>query len=193
VIVHEVAFVHDAPIHERPDYLPAMKRQTAHQFVQHLIDNGYIAFEVGQIDRKLRRQIRATVGVVSKETVATLQERIAKHQETVARQVIEDAVRKIRQWGSGTSYLHGDERMIRKRQAVEAVNEALAKIVSPAHVIPNEEMEPLLTAEPSPPQVQITDEICEAVRSAVGAELMDYFSDAELDGLKLHSTSQHKN
>lgn len=124
-VLQQHAFM-DARINE-PGYIDAAKRQAAHGLVAGLIERGFIRFERGPDDlAQMLFPVYATIGAVSPTHVATLEQRMAEHQEELAREVMAEAARGIRVWGSA---YHGDEGSIEKEQAVDAVNDALRLVL----------------------------------------------------------------
>ena len=110
-----------------PEYRRHVEKDAAHRMVAKLIDDGFIKFEWGESnEQRMCRPCVATLGVVSKAVVASLEERIAIKQDDVAREVAEEAKRRISVWGSDYS---GDEGPVRKVQAREAVSEALVSVL----------------------------------------------------------------
>lgn len=108
-------------------YARAAQKQAAHAMIAHLIDNGYIAFEWERADERMfTRRCKATLGVVSTNVVAHLEERMSERQEEVAQDLATEAMRQIRVWGSHYS---GDEGNISKAQAVASVRSALDAII----------------------------------------------------------------
>ena len=62
---------------DNPDYVRAVEKDAAHRFVVKLLEDGFITFEWGEVnDRDMRRPLRATLGVVSKEEVTSLEGRV---------------------------------------------------------------------------------------------------------------------
>lgn len=123
----------DSRIDDR-NYVRATEKDAAHHMVAKLIEGGFITFEWGEIDTKqMRRTVRATMGVVSKAVVASMEQRVAARQDEVAREVAAEAKRKISVWGSHYS---GDEGHVRKLHANEAVDEALATVLRKRQDLP---------------------------------------------------------
>lgn len=106
-----------------PKFTDHVKRALAHQLADYLMRYDYIGFERSPIDTiQMRFTMRATVGVVSKKVVATIEERTAQHQEALAREVMAEAGRQISNW---ESHYTGDEGRISKAQAIDSVRDSL--------------------------------------------------------------------
>jgi hypothetical protein len=107
-----------------PEFKRYVARNAAHNFVDALLQEGFIRYESGPGDSSLgmRVPIRATLGVVSPRHVATLEQRIAVRQEELAREVIIEAERQIVMRPPPYT---GAEGFIWKLGAVEAVKNAL--------------------------------------------------------------------
>jgi hypothetical protein len=109
------------------DYIRLAQESAAHGLVAGLLKAGFIEFYFGQEDRaQLTTPLHATLGVVSKRHVASLEERITARQTEIAKLAVEEAVRQIRIWGSAYS---GDEGRIFKGQAIDTVNKALTTVL----------------------------------------------------------------
>lgn len=74
----------------------------------------------------MRKRCYATIGVVSRNVVASMDERMSQRQSEVAKEVAEEAARRISVWGSSYS---GNEGHVRKVNAIEEVNGALAFVL----------------------------------------------------------------
>lgn len=99
----------------------------AHRMVARLMNNGFITCETGEDDiHHLKRAIRTTLGVVSKATVAKLEERISQRQAEVAKEVAEEAIHQIVNW---RSYYVGSGGHIQKQQAADYVRESFKHII----------------------------------------------------------------
>lgn len=110
-----------------PDFMGHVRRHSAHELIDGLLHRKLISFERGRDDPyEMTFPIIATVGVVSPNVVATLEQRVAERQDEVAREVAAAAAAGIRIWGS---HYTGDEGSIHKAQAVDAVNEALKRVL----------------------------------------------------------------
>lgn len=111
-----------------PGYIEAAKREAAFQLSAEILKAGFIEFERGPDDtRHLAFPVRATVGIVSRTDVATLEQRVSEHQERLAQEVIAEAAKQIRVWRSAYG---GDELTIQKGQAVDSLNAALTRILA---------------------------------------------------------------
>lgn len=105
------------------------RRAAAHRLVDHLLEGGFIEFERGPIrDRDMAFPMVATLGVVSKGQVATLEQRIAERQDQVARAVAQKARSQIENWGS-----HHGNTSISKREAHDQIDSALNHVLSEWH------------------------------------------------------------
>lgn len=108
------------------------KKHAMHGAARRLIDGllakNFIRFKRGPDDpRQLTYPLVATLAVVSPTHVATLEDRVAQHQEVVAKEVVEEAVRQISNWCSEYT---GDEGRIRKSEAIEDVRRALKDVLA---------------------------------------------------------------
>lgn len=113
----------DSSYADQSGYLAHVKEHSAHHITSQLLKDGFIRFERGpDDDREMRFATRATVGVVAPKHVATIEERAARHQKTLAREAAAEAVRLIMLWGS---HYTGGEGHIPKAQAVDEVNRAV--------------------------------------------------------------------
>lgn len=97
------------------------RRAAAHRLVDHLLEGDYIAFERGKPDaRRLQYPIVATLGVVSKGQVATIEARATERGMQLAQAAADQAIREIDNWGS--YYGHPD---ILKRDAARFIHAAV--------------------------------------------------------------------
>ena len=111
-----------------PEFIKHARVNAAHRLIAALLEKKFITFQNGApISRELKRPLIATVGVVSPTHVASLQERVAKHQEEFAREVVAEAVKEILNWGS---YFTGKEGTIQKGHAAEVVRSALTYVLT---------------------------------------------------------------
>jgi uncharacterized protein with PIN domain len=116
--------VHD----EGPEYERYARKSLAHSLVDAILRNGYIAFTKGERDTWQRTQMmRATLGVVSAATVASMEQRIAARQMNVAAQLVDAAAHEIRIWAM---HFTGDEGNISKGQAVDAIARAFKRLAT---------------------------------------------------------------
>jgi hypothetical protein len=82
------------------DFQEYAQRHLAHLLVDHLLQDGYIAFERGDPTNDLERMVVASLGVVSKNQVATFEQRVARNQDQLANAVVNEAIKQIDNWGS---------------------------------------------------------------------------------------------
>jgi hypothetical protein len=109
-----------------PDLMRHVMRSRAAEMGARLLRDGFIQFHRGPIDRReLRFPLRATIGVVSPNHVATLEERIAARQREVAERLISIAAVGINGWGS-----HYGQDWLFKAQAITSIKEALQAAVA---------------------------------------------------------------
>lgn len=126
-VTAERRFIFSEPEND-PQFMEAMKRQMAHALIDGLLEKDLVKFERGPTDTtQMRFEMRMTTAVVSPHQVATLQERVAEHQEALAREVMAEASRQISNW---ESHYTGTEGHIQKAQAVDSVREALRTVLS---------------------------------------------------------------
>jgi hypothetical protein len=109
-----------------PDQIKAMRHHMAREMAEKLVKDGFIRIEVGPVGDDFRSEVTATLGAVSERAVASMEQRIAEHQDVVAREVANAAAAGIRVWGS---YYTDDDGSIPKSQAVDAVREALKAVL----------------------------------------------------------------
>lgn len=113
---------------DEPDFLAYAKRNAALSLGGELLAKGFLRFQRGPPDdREMVASLVATVGVVSPTHVASLEKRVAQHQEMIAREVIAEAERQILNWNSHHS---GAEGGIRKGQAVDELSGALKTVLA---------------------------------------------------------------
>jgi uncharacterized small protein (DUF1192 family) len=111
---------------KEPGYINHYRTSCAHRLVDHLLSGGFITFEEGKTDDKqMTFPIIASLGVVAKGTVSSLEERIAARQDQVARAVAEESKKQISNWNS---YFGHSE--ILKRDARAQVDSALNSVLS---------------------------------------------------------------
>lgn len=108
-----------------PGFIEHVKEGLAHLLAGQLLKDGYIKFRRGPTDsQEMRFQMVATVGVVHPSKLDTLEQRIAERQDVVAREVANEAVRQIDNFGS--YYGHAD---ILKQTARHLIEESLQTIL----------------------------------------------------------------
>jgi DNA-binding MarR family transcriptional regulator len=128
VIITSEVFV-DSRVPE--DYHHVVMDGLAHRMVDRLLQDGFIHREIGDIDNnKLGRPVRATLGVVSRAAVARMEERIAARQMEVAREVVQETIRQIQNWGSyyGHSHLSGEQAIDSAESAFKAVEAKRSRV-----------------------------------------------------------------
>lgn len=109
---------------KEPGFKEYAERSIRAQLTHKLADSKFIALEQGDIDNiHFRFALRATIGVVSPEHVATLEDRVASRQMEVAKEVVAEAHKEISNWGS--FYGHSD---ILKRDAGYCLDQAFKSI-----------------------------------------------------------------
>jgi hypothetical protein len=125
VAVLDVHSMVDARI-DTPEFREHAMRHAALRLVDELLKADFITLERGKTDTfRERYPVVATIGVVSKKQVATLERRIADRQDEVAKVVALEAKKQIDNWGS--HYGHAD---ILKRDAKAQVDSALNHVLS---------------------------------------------------------------
>jgi hypothetical protein len=111
-----------------PGFLEYVQKDMAHNLAHALLRDGHIQFvSLPADDAQLTRVTKATLGVVSANVIASMEDRISERQLEVAARLVPAASRKIRVWGS---YYSGDEGSISKDQAVDAVKDAFKELAS---------------------------------------------------------------
>lgn len=128
-VLHAEEMIVTHPTGYESEIEDATRKHLSFMLVDELLRSQSIAFVVGPMD-KLRqvKPMRATLGVVSKQHVATLEERIASHRQTTAEIVAQKARDKISGWGS---HYTGNDGPISKEMACRFVREALAEVLTP--------------------------------------------------------------
>lgn len=113
-----------------PDYVNRVKLRMAGDIGRHLLEGGYITFTervedpAPEFGRHPHKILDGKVGVVTAGQVATMEERAAIHQERVAVEVVNEAIRLIENWGS----YHGWQE-IRKDDARREIHKALQNVL----------------------------------------------------------------
>jgi hypothetical protein len=88
-----------------PEFLRHVVRRQGLAIGAEMTKRGLVTVSNGRADdRNMTVPYRAVAGVVSPTIVATMEERIAKRQDEVAQEVIEDAARRINHFGSHYGY-----------------------------------------------------------------------------------------
>jgi hypothetical protein len=100
------------------------EKYAAHALIERVLRGGFISFEQGPPDSLGRSQVVATLGVVSKNAVASLEARIAERQGEVAVAAGAQSIKDIDNWGSA----YGDG-MIRKDRAADLIREAVKRVI----------------------------------------------------------------
>ena len=104
----------------------AVQKQCARQIAHDLLDKGYIALETGSFDRyRMTKPMRATLGVVSKSAVSSIEERVASLQQITAEKVVAAAEEKILSQGLRWSTAGA----IAKDYACQLVREAFQEVL----------------------------------------------------------------
>lgn len=116
-----------------PEAVASARRQAAHRLVDELTKDGNFLrlterdmpanYRSGSYPESVCYQV--TIGVVSKDVVASLDERVARHQEALAKEVIEEGMAQIQNWGSQFNYQHID-----KSRAYEFIRGALTTVLN---------------------------------------------------------------
>lgn len=107
-----------------PEFARDFEETAAHRLVAGLLEGGFIRFERGPVNHDtMRYRIVVTVGVVSREHVATLEERIVARQDEVVNEVISGTTRQMNLWRS-KSWM--DDGLIYKEIVVQYMSNALA-------------------------------------------------------------------
>ena len=107
-----------------PDYERHAKASAAHSLIDGIVKNNLIQYRKGS-PQGLRIPMIATVMVAAPHHVATMEQRIAEHQEIVAREVIEEAAKHIMNWGS-----YYGEQQISKGEAITGMHDALRTVIN---------------------------------------------------------------
>lgn len=109
-----------------PAFLDDVKASAAHSLVEGLLRGGYVTFKRGpECADGFTYEMVASIGVVAPAHVATFEQRVAEHQEALAREVMAEAVAQIQNWGS-----HYGHRTISKEQAYDSVASALKAVLA---------------------------------------------------------------
>ena len=113
-----------------PRYIDSLRTRMAADLGRHMLEKGHIIFTERMDDPDLEfgrppyRILDGKVGVITAGQVATMDERTAIHQERVAVEVVQEAVRLIDNWGS---YYGWQE--IRKDDARREIHKALQNVL----------------------------------------------------------------
>ena len=114
----------------RPDYVRSVKTRMAGEIGRYLLEKGHIIFTERMEEPDLEFELRdrkiltGKVGVITAGQVATMEERASIHQERVAVEVVQEAVRLIDNWGS-----HYNWQEIRKDDARREIHKALQNVL----------------------------------------------------------------
>lgn len=109
-----------------PEFTKHAMKGAAYRLVDELLAKNFIRMRRGPDDsHQFRYPLVATLAVVSPTHVATLEERIALHQEIVATEVMQEASLQINNWGS-----HYGHDKLSKSRAIEFVHEALKTVLT---------------------------------------------------------------
>lgn len=124
VIEYEADVRADRDLGDDPDYRAGIMRQMATRLGRGMLEKGHISFTESPIEKDNygfdKRKFIARIGVVSTGQAATMQDRIEKHQNALALEVIDEAKRQICIWGSDYNW-----QSIRKDDAMRMVSESL--------------------------------------------------------------------
>jgi len=102
------------------DYIDHIKDTAANQFVYELLKKGFIEFDWGQVnDYEMTQSVVATIGVVTKQDVKKIEDRIIDRQWSVAINLVEQAKQQISNWGS----YYGHD-VIKKSMAYQMIDDA---------------------------------------------------------------------
>lgn len=108
---------------DREEMLEGAKGDIVRMLVDRLSREGYVTFErLPSSAQEMAFEIRGVLGAIAPVAVACMEERIAQHQEVLAREVIETAVADISNWGSNYSENTGH---ISRAKAIEFVRASL--------------------------------------------------------------------
>ena len=108
-----------------PDFINYAKKNAAHMIAYKLLEDGFIKFYKGPNNlNDLTFELRATIGVVAPKQVVTIEERVTQHQEELAKEVVEEAIRQIDLWGSA---FVGET--IRKSDAINFIKLAIPTVL----------------------------------------------------------------
>jgi hypothetical protein len=123
-VVAEQRLANSTPEND-PRYIESCKYSMVRELAGTLLERNLVKFERGPTDDyQMRFAMRMTVGVVAPRAVATLEERVAEHQEALAREVMAEATRSISNWGS---YYNAPG--LSKAQAIDSVDGALQTVL----------------------------------------------------------------
>lgn len=111
------------------EFIQYCKEAIAHKIGRFLFDEGMITYtkDTKDIEYSWRKSyiLRGKLGVLSPRFVAKFEERVKEHQELIAKYVVEEATKSIRNWDSMTK-----NPIIQKEMAIRFLYEALDKITS---------------------------------------------------------------
>lgn len=116
------------------DFTSHARRSMAAGLVHEALENGLIEFTRGPENwADMTKPMRATIGVVSPRHVTTLEQRVAAHQDQLAREILSEATAAIQVWNSAYT---GAEGLISKAQAIKGAQEAVARVLKRRHQTP---------------------------------------------------------
>lgn len=112
-----------AELADHPEIADQIRRGMARPLADMLIEKGFVRFCDGpQSDYRMRKSLRAYVGVVAVGAAKRIEDRIAERQWEMAEKVLQDAADAVRHWGSSYSGRSGP---INKDDAVRQMFEVL--------------------------------------------------------------------
>ncbi len=107
-----------------PGFQEHARRQAAHMLVEHLLKGGFIDFTQGRSDpQKMTRSLVATLGVVAKGPVASIEQRATERGMALANAVADEAINQIDNWGS-----YYGRPVIGKSEATDFIREAMKRV-----------------------------------------------------------------
>lgn len=122
----------DVPEHinRDPKFMSHLHGCMAHELAEEMIKRGHVEVTRGKENFRESREglvsFRGRIAVVAKQSVATMEERIAKRQMDVARELVEATIEEIRNWNS--YYTGRDGGHVHKDDAIRWLRDALKKV-----------------------------------------------------------------
>lgn len=125
VAILEAGSAFDMRYEDSPGFIDHAQRSLLHSLAAHLRD--HVSFVVGENTDGLRREMVATLGVVAKGNVASIEERAKSIGATMCIRMAEESIRLIRLWGSASRYF---SHTIHHDDADRIIRAALTKVLS---------------------------------------------------------------
>lgn len=116
-----------AQYEEHEDFLPHVKRSTAHALVEGMLRSGFIKFETIKGDPKdpfAKSRIRATLAAAHPTHLISMDARISERQKEIASEAASIAAAEIQNWGS-----YYGRQTIEKDLAIQAIKDSIKSAI----------------------------------------------------------------